>query len=225
MRTIGSRLPQWRPRKTTVLWWALAINIEILAVFGYLLIADVRITQPRYLVYPFIWINIGVWAIVRTTPAATSRRYRYLGIALASGYFVVLAWAGGLLAPGHLFHGHTHGTGLRVVTASLPPGWGPAVLYNSPLIQLNIIPFKLVGYLSLAYLIYALLLDTAGSVVTGIVGLFSCVSCTWPILGTVLAGVFGGASAVATVAMDQPYALSTLVFLSAVGLLYWRPFD
>lgn len=225
MSTIGSRLPRWRPRKTTVLWWALAINIELLAVLGYLFITNATITKPRYLVYPFIWINVGVWAIVRTTPATTTRRYRYLGIALASGYFLVLAWAGGLLAPGHLFHGHTHGTGLRVVTTTLPPGWGPAVLYNSPLVQLNLIPFKFVGYLALAYLIYALLLDAAGSVVTGVVGLFSCVSCTWPVLGTVVAGAFGGASAVASVALNQPYALSTLVFLSAVGLLYWRPFD
>ncbi|MDY6817979.1 MAG: hypothetical protein SVG88_04890 [Halobacteriales archaeon] len=225
MRTLDSRLPKWRPQRTTILWWALALNIELLAVLGYLFIADVTITQPRFLVYPFIWINVGIWAIVRATPAPTAPKYRYIGLLLAGGYFLVLSWAGGLLAPGHLFHGHSHGTGLRIVTTTLPPGWGPAVLYNGPLVQINAIPFKLIGYLSLAYLIYALLLDTAGSVVTGIVGLFSCVSCTWPVLGTVLAGAFGGTSAIAAVAMEQPYGLSTLVFLSAVGLLYWRPFD
>ena len=105
----------------------------------------------------------------------------------------------------------------------MPPGWGPALLYGGSLVQVSLIPFKAIGYLALSYLIYATVLDAAGSALAGVVGLFSCVSCTWPILGTIVTGVFGGASAVAVVATNQPYGASTLVFLSAVALLSWRP--
>jgi len=67
--------------------------------------------------------------------------------------------------------------------------------------------------------------ETAGSAWAGMIGLFSCVSCTWPVLGTVLASAVGSSSVVVVFAVNQPYAASTLVFLSALGLLLWRPFD
>jgi hypothetical protein len=117
---------------------------------------------------------------------------------------------------------HTHATGARIAW-ELPPGWGPAVLYGGGLVRLALIPYKLAGYAALAYLVYATVLDTAGSAVSGVVGLFSCVSCTWPIVGTVVSGIFGGTSAIAAVATSESYGLSTLVFVSAVGLLYYRP--
>lgn len=207
----------------TLLRWGVILNVEAIAVLAYLLVADVTVTAPRFLLYPFIWINIGLWAVIRTTPPPTTRRYRLLAVGAAAGYFLVLAYAGGIISPGHFFHGHSHGTALRVQVAGLPPGWGPGLFYSSGLLSISVVPYKLVGYLALTYLVYATLLEAAGAAMGGIIGLFSCVSCTWPVLGTVLTGLFGSTSVVATAAQSAPYELSTLVFLSAVGLLVWRP--
>jgi cytochrome c biogenesis protein CcdA len=60
--------------------------------------------------------------------------------------------------------------------------------------------------------------------VTGILGLLSCVSCSWPILATLVTGVAGSGTAIAGAAYAQSYGLSTVVFVVTVGLLYWRPF-
>ncbi|MFB6269783.1 MAG: ABC transporter ATP-binding protein, partial [Halobacterium sp.] len=66
-------------------------------------------------------------------------------------------------------------------------------------------------------------LDAAKTGVAGLLGLLSCVSCTWPVAATLFTGAFGGASAVAAAAQNEPYAVSTVVFVSSVLLLVWRP--
>ncbi len=123
----------------------------------------------------------------------------------------------------HVAHGHAHETGLRLAYRSLPPGFGPALLYSGSVVSLNLFPYQVVGYAALAYLVYATVLDAAGSAVSGLLGLFSCVSCTWPVIGTVVAGLFGSGSAVYAFALSRSFLLSTLVFVSAVALLRWRP--
>lgn len=220
---VGSRLTRLDIDRMTLLRWGVIVNVEAIAVLLYLLVADVTVTEPRFLLYPFLWINLGLWAVLRVTPTPAPRRSRLLALGAAAGYLLVLAYAGGLVSPGHLFHGHSHGTSLRVEVASLPPGWGPGIFYSSGLLSIAIIPYKLIGYLALTYLVYATILEAAGAAMGGIVGLFSCVSCTWPVLGTVLTGLFGGSSVVVSAAQSAPYGLSTLVFVSAVGLLVWRP--
>jgi len=137
----------------------------------------------------------------------------------------VLMVAGGLIGPEHAFHGHFHGTGtVRLAFTSMPPGWSPALLYGGDLVRFSLFPYKLVGYLALSYLVFVTLLDVNGSALSGALGFASCVSCTWPILGTAVTALFGGGSILATVATDQPYGLSTFVFATSVGLLVWRPF-
>ncbi len=84
-------------------------------------------------------------------------------------------------------------------------------------------PARVVGYLALGYLVYATVIDAAGAAVSGIVGLFSCVSCSWPILASLLSGVAGGGSALVAATFDFSYDISTVVFLVTVALLYWRP--
>ena len=70
---------------------------------------------------------------------------------------------------------------------------------------------------------YATVIDAAGAAVSGVVGLFSCLSCSWPIVMSLLTGVFGGGSAIVATTFDLSYDISTAVFLVTVGLLYWRP--
>ena len=207
-----------RPNRLTALSAIAVLQLEILLVLGYVIIRDVRITEPLILVYPFLWINVSLWALLTTTTDSSSRRYRYLATAVGIGYFLILAYFGGLLG---------FGTGARMIPLhidwTLPPGYSPVLLYQDSLLRLVIEPYKLVGYLTLAYLVYTTVLDTAGSTVSGVVGLFSCVSCSWPILATAATSLFGSSSAVASFALDQTYGLSTLAFFSAIALLYWRP--
>jgi|AntDeeMinimDraft_5_1070356.scaffolds.fasta_scaffold03202_2 hypothetical protein len=215
--TVVDRLARVRPNRGTLLWGAILVNAELIALFAYLAQPTVTPTAIRYYVYPFIWINVGLWALFRTDPPAASRRRRYAAGAFAVGYFVVLAYAGGLVGSGL----GAMATGLRI--APLPPGSGPALIYGGEAIRLALFPYKIVGYVALAALVYATALDVARSAIGGLLGLFSCVSCTWPVLASLVGGVAGGSSAVASAALSGSYGLSTVIFVATVGLLYWRP--
>jgi len=214
-------LARVRPRGETLRYGAAVVAAEALLVAGYFAISPSTLVGPgavRFLIYPFVWINVGIWAILRTTPAPTTLRRRRLAGALAAGYFLVLAYAGGLVAFGHGPVG-----GIDVSVFSVPPGWGPVLAYSGPFIQLSILPFKLVGYVALAYLVYATTIDAAGTAVGGVLGVLSCVSCTWPVLASLATGL-GGANGPAAAVYARSYGLSTVVFVVTVALLYWRPF-
>lgn len=194
------------------------LALEAGAVAVYVLLASVRITDPLVLVYPLVWINVGLWAVWRTDPPAAGRRRRLAVGLLAAAYLGVLAVVGGMVA-----FGGPQATGLRVAYATLPPGIAPAVLYTGEAVSLTLLPYQVVGYLALAYLVYATVLEATGTALSGLLGLFSCVSCAWPVLGTVVAGLFGSGSAIYAFALSQSLGLSTLVFVTAVALLRWRP--
>ncbi|WP_435179378.1 DUF7546 family protein [Halorussus sp. AFM4] len=215
-RTLGFDVGRLRPSRGALLWGGLLINTELILTFAYLLLADVTVTEWRYLVFPFVWLNVSAWALVRTDPDARSRRDRYVAAAIAVGYFALLTYVGGLISLG----GH-HALGWRV--AWLPPGWGPALLYTGSAVELSLMPYKLVGYLTLAYLVYDTVLETAGSAVSGLLGLVSCVSCTWPVVASLAAGLAGSGTAVAAAASEWSYTLGTAAFVLTVALLRWRP--
>jgi hypothetical protein len=220
--TTAPWLARFRPERETLLWGALVVNFELLMLGSYAIVADpqlINLAAIRYWLYPLVWINVGAWAILRTTPTPTGTRQRRIGLAIAVGYFAVLSYFGGLFGPAS-----PGPIGLDVSLLALPPGWGPAILYNGALLSVTLLPYKVVGYVALTYLVYATVLDAAGSAVTGVLGLLSCVSCSWPILATLVTGVAGSGTAVAGAVYAQSYGLSTVVFVVTVGLLYWRPF-
>jgi hypothetical protein len=183
---------------------------------GYAVFSPAQFAPIRHGVYGLLWVFVGgaVLAVVDVAPASPSTKRRAALVAV--GYFAVLAYAGGLVIPAG-----ASGVGVRV--AYLPPGWGPALLYQGSVVNLVLMPARVVGYLALTYLVYATVIDAAQAAVSGVVGLLSCVSCTWPVLGSVLTGVFGAGSAVAAVAAAYSYDISTAVFLVTVALLAWRP--
>lgn len=201
----------------------LAVLAELALVVAYLGLTDARASDIRYLLYPFVWLNLGMWAVFTADPIDASRRVRYVGGVAAIAYFLVLAYFGGLLDLTHLGHVHSHGgrTGLSVFTA-LPPGWGPTVVYEHSLFTATMVPFKVVGYLALTYLVYTTLLDTLTAAVSGAVGLLTCVSCSWPVLASLVTGLLGGTTA-ASVVYGYSLDLSTAAFVAAVALLVWQP--
>lgn len=221
---MASNTAQWTdrlaPERETVQWAAIVVNLELALLWLWLLLDQPQfgsLLSARYVLYPLIWIDVGLWAVWRTTPAPTTTRRRYLAGVLAAGYFLLLAYFGGLVGPPT---GHAVGPSLRLST---PPGFSPALLYDGALLKLTVLPYKLIGYLALTYLVYATIIDAAGSAISGVLGLVSCVSCTWPIAATLLSGVLGGGSAIASAAFGYSYDLSVVVFVLTVALLYWRP--
>lgn len=221
MATVRSRLARLRPPRRTLQWVALALVVQVLFVTAYALASDVEprsVVALRLWVYPWVWIDVGLWAVVRTSPAAASARARRLTALGVAAYLGVLLYAGGLVGPGG------EPAPLRVVWATVPPGWGPTLTYASESVTVALVPYRIVGYLALSYLVYATILDATRSAVTGLLGVLSCVSCSWPVLASLATGLAGSGSGLATAVTTGAYGLSTLVFVATVALLYWRPF-
>lgn len=203
--------------RTTVGWVAFLLNLQLLAVVSYFLFTDASITEPRYVVYGLVWLNVAGLVLWHVDPPSASFRERRRAVAVAAAYFGLLAIAGGMINPGS----PEYELGYRI--AMLPPGWGPAFAFASPTVRIIVMPAYLFGYVALSYLVYDTVLATSRSAVAGVLGLFSCVSCTWPIVAGVASTILGGGTILTASALDGSYDLSTLVFLLTVVLLYWRP--
>jgi len=193
--------------------------VELLALFLFVQRTGLEVLEPRYLLYPLVWVNAAALAIALTRPSTRSRRVRTVAGVIAALYF-----AGLLVLDGSIALAAGDAPGIEVV--ALPPGWGPALVGSVAGLAVSLIPFKTVGYAALAYLLYDVLLDAVRSALGGVVGLFACVGCAAPGLAGMVAAVLGGTAGagVARVATTFAYDLSTAVFLLALGVLYLRPF-
>lgn len=206
-------------------WWlASLLAAEFLALLAYFGLTSATMTEPRYMLYPLLWIAVGVWAVLRVDPPAASERARWAAGGLAAVYTLALAGLTGLVAVYLTIgegapHAHAHVHGLSITMA--PPGWGPRVAFATDLFHVYVVPFRVVGYLALGYLLYVNALDAVTATVPGVLGVATCLSCALPLASSV-AGAVGGAAlagAVATYSLD----ISTAAFLLAAGLLAWRP--
>lgn len=202
---------------------ALTVFAELALVLAYLGLTNAEASSIRYLLYPFVWLNLGTWAVFTADPIDASRTVRYAGGVAAVGYLLLLAYFGGLLDLAQLGHFHSHGgrTGLTLFTAQ-PPGWGPTIVYEHSLFTATLVPYKVVGYLALTYLVYTTLLNALTAALSGAVGFLTCVSCSWPVFASLVTGVLGGTTA-ATVVYSFSVDLSTAAFAGAVALLVWQP--
>lgn len=207
-------------RRTAVMWLAVVTLEAILLVAYFALTSNEPTGEFRYLVYPFIWINAAIFAFLRISPAVGSRAHTWLARAVAVGYFLLLMWIPGLIGPGTVEPGHL-GLGLDNLRIGwYAPGWGPLIAYSGA-VRLFLVPFEVIGYAGLSYLVYANVLTLTRSLISGILGLVTCVGCTVPVLAP-LVGLLGGpASSLTTTAYAWSYDIGTLVFLLAIGLLFW----
>lgn len=211
--SLGRRLPTRR-----LGWGVLLLNAQLVCIVAYYALTNASPTEPRYALYGLLWVNLGAAVIYATDPPqgpdfVTRRR----AAALAAAYFGLLAIFGGMVSTGL----GDAASGVRI--AWLPPGWGPAFVYAGEYVVIAAMPAFLVGYGALAYLVYVTVLEASGSAIAGVLGFFSCVSCTWPILASIAASVVGGTGILGAAALNASYDLSTAVFVLTVGLLYWRP--
>ena len=220
VRSIARTPPADWPTELQVL--VAAVGFETVLLVGYLVATPATVTTPRYVVYPFLWINAVLWAGMRTRTRRSSRRHHLVAATVAGAYFLLLAnWAGLVVLTGGGHHPVPDSIlGLSVGSGS--PGWA-RVRFITRTVAVSFIPFRVIGYLGLAYLVYAAVLDVTSALATGAVGLVSCISCSFPIVASAVTGVWGGSITAMSTVQAYSIDLSTLAFLVSVGLLYWRP--
>ncbi|MCL9813077.1 DUF7546 family protein [Natranaeroarchaeum aerophilus] len=184
--------------------------LEVAAVLAYVRATGATDVPAWQYAYPLIWINLTLIAVAvawrRSPPLSGSLA------AIAGTYFLVLAWIGGIVSLG--------GSGGGLTVHTLPPGWGPMIAYESSLLTLSLVPFRVVGYLGLTYLVYVALGRSLGAGTVGLVGLLSCVTCTGSVLALVV-GALGGGSVATMGTVDSAAELSLLVFALSIVALLW----
>lgn len=189
--------------------------VECLAVLAYLRVTGTGVLAPRYTLYPFVWINVAAWVLLRRPRVAAPTRRRVTAGAIAVAYFLLLAYAGGLVG-----HGHP-GVELPTRIAWLSPGWGPALLYSGSLLDVTVIPFEVAGYAALAVLVYTVVLASARSALAGLLGVATCVGCVWPAGAALVAALGGVGSPLAAAIPGIAYDLSTVLFVATAAVLHW----
>ena len=221
-RVLESRLGRYAPRRSTLLWGALVVNTQLLLLALFVAVSEFDPTW--FMLYPVVWISVGLWAFVRVDPPDAPSSRRLFAGAAAAAYLLVLFVVGGVINPGTAFVEGGGFESVRLALVDLPPGWAPALLVTGTWVSLSLLPPLVIGYAALAYLLYAALLDATRGVFAGALGLFSCLSCTLPILAAGVAAITGGSGGLLLASVwDLDYRLSTVIFLLTVALLYWRP--
>lgn len=197
---------------------ALVVAVELCLLGLYFTVTPAQVTTLRYTLYPFVWINVSIWAVRQTTPPPASRRHELLASTAAAGYFLVLCWLAGLV--GITLTGNpTELLGVTVGYGS--PGW-ERVRFVTPIAHLTLIPFRVVGYLALSYLVYVTILEATVAAISGSLGFVACLSCGVPVVGSLATGLFGASASLTGTLYTHAVDISTAVFLLAVGLLYYR---
>lgn len=194
------------------------VLVELCLLAGYFAVRPEQPVVLRYTLYPFVWLNVALLAAIHVDVPETSRRRTLLATAVAAVYFVALLSLSGLV--GIPSDDLLQLSGVVDVQAG-SPGTERLHLVTDAL-YVSVVPYRTVGFLVLAYLVYVTVLDVSGSLAAGALGLFSCVGCTFPVLVSLSAGLFGS-TAVASAVYGAQFDISTVVFVLAVGLLYLRP--
>lgn len=205
----------WTPtRSPYATSWGALLVLETVLLLGYFSLTPAAPgSEIRYLVYPFVWINVAVYGVRRVGPHPRSRLHLGVAAVLAIAYFLVV-----MAIPGNIGFG-TPGIEPSVRIGWYAPGWGPLVAVASPWLRLYLVPFEVIGYLGLTYLVFANLLALTRGTVSGLLGLATCIGCTVPILAPV-AGILGGpATGLTATAYQWSYDLGTVIFVLSIGVL------
>lgn len=178
-------------------------------------------SRLTYFFIPFIWTTVSIWVIWHTRPAQARRLFQILAAVISFAYLLILLYLTGILGPSvqHLSQlTGPHGVGL---TWGRSLGWSPVLIYTGEWITLTLVPYQTIGLIALSYLVYDALLDFARSAIGGIVGIAACPACVGPLFAPLLLGGSSGSSLVLLLGV-YGYEIATVLFIIAVGILYYR---
>lgn len=191
------------------------ILVELAFVIVWFAVADWSVLRPLAVAHPLVWLNVSAFAALVVDRPDSPPRQTMVVAGIGVVYFGVVSWIGGLLR---------HGMGgLDASILWLPPGWGPAIHVTSPWLGATLFPYQVVGYLTLAYLLYIAVLSAIQPVAGAVLGLTSCIGCTLPLAASLSAPLIGGTLPLALGEAGRPAAIGTIVFVLSVALLLWRP--
>lgn len=198
----------------------LLLSLQILVAIAYTVLTGITVPGFRYAIIPFIWLNVAAWAVLRAAPTTRGIKHRAAAFGSAAIYFLLILYLSGLLRPGSTaLEQVTGAAGFGITWRSL--GWGPTLLYSGEWVSLVLIPYQVIGYLALAYLLYVAVLDITNSAFGGIIGLAPCPGCAAPVFTSMIAGIAGTSSAFVLLITYQ-YELATVLFVTAIVLLSRR---
>lgn len=190
---------------------SLAMLAYLVVLVGYLTTTTTEVIDPGRAVYPVVWFSLSAAALAAafgvpgTADRHASHRSRW-PVAVGVGYVLLLAGVSGGLSVGLV------GTGLSV-SGGLP-GWGPIVVADLVVVSVVVIPFQTTGYVVLGALLARALSATTGSLLAGVVGLFTCAGCVLPIVAAV-----ASAGSVPLLAGGLSYGVSTVAFAATAVVL------
>lgn len=200
----------------------LALGVQSGLAMMYLALTDAGIASPGMLAVPFVWVTAAIVAVRHAEAPEGSRGVRVAAAVIGLAYGIGLAWLTGTV-------GLATGSATGFDLVFLPPGWGPVVRYGGAFVSVVALPYRVVGYAALAYLVSLAVRDIAVSGASmgigGLLAIGSCASCALPVVAAV-GSVLGGAG-LALGAMPAvgggTYLLATAAFLLSAGVLAVRP--
>ena len=203
--------------RTSAVRQALLLTVlAVVAAWAYIGVAQLQLLRYRIVAYGITWVVIAGLVLLRVEVPRPGGVLDRRALAIAVGYTGLLALVGGIVVL-------TPAAGYDVRLALLAPYWGPAPIITTPVLSVFLFPARVLGYITLGVLVYVLAVDTLQSAAVGVIGLFSCISCTWPIVASLLTGFVGSTGALAVLASTYAFDLSTLVYVVTVALLSYRP--
>jgi hypothetical protein len=203
--------------RTSAVRQALLLTVlAVVAAWAYIGVAQLQLLRYRIVAYGITWVVIAGLVLLRVEVPRPGGVLDRRALAIAVGYTGLLALVGGIVVL-------TPAAGYDVRLALLAPYWGPAPIITTPVLSVFLFPARVLGYITLGVLVYVLAVDTLQSAAVGVIGLFSCISCTWPIVASLLTGLVGSTGALAVLASTYAFDLSTLVYVVTVALLSYRP--
>ncbi|MXR50302.1 hypothetical protein GRX03_01585 [Halovenus sp. WSH3] len=221
-----NRIEYWTRHYGPQLWTVVLVNallgVQLLAAVVYGAVFGTSLLSLHVFVIPFIWTTVSVVTVWHTDHVSRGWRPTLFAGAVAVGYLSLFLWLSGTVGftPSQV-DPLTGSLGFGVeVGRSL--GWGPVVYYSGEWIGARIIPYQIVGYLALSYLVYIAVLDVTRSASAGTLGLILCPGCAAAALIPAFGGI-AGLSAALSFFVQYSYELATVMFVVAMGWLYYQP--
>lgn len=215
-----STLPATDRISTDIKWgnirpWLAVFILQVYLVIAYFELSGATPTnEPRYLVYPLVWMTVGAWAMTSVDLDIRSKTQAVLAGGIGLAYYLLLLWI-----PGNI--GLAPAGGEIVTRVELyAPGWGPLVVFTGPYLRLFLVPFEVIGYAGLAVLVSANVLTFSRGALSGVLGLVTCVGCTVPVMIPLLGLLGGPATSMTTTAYAYSYDIGTVLYVLTVILLY-----